>query len=91
LRKLELSPSNDLDVVIDDETYFTFSGEKQVGNSGYFCKDKTKVDPEVKFKSKSKFPQKLLLWLTISGRGLFKPYFAQKTALLTQRRIFKNV
>jgi hypothetical protein len=79
LRKSKLMPSNDLDVVMDDETYFTFSGEKHVGNNDYYSKDKTRVDPEVKYKSKSKFPQKLLVWLAISGRVHSKSYFAQET------------
>jgi transposase len=85
LSKSELMPSNDLDVVMDDETYFTFSGEKHVGNSGYYSKDKTQVDPEVKYKSKSKFPQKLLVWLAISERGHSKPYFAQKNCAINSK------
>ncbi len=89
LSKPKLMPSNDLGVIMDYETYFTFSGEKHVGNSGYYSKDKTQVDPEVKYNSKSKFLQKFLVRLAISGRGHSKPYFAKKP--LIQRRILKYV
>lgn len=68
-------PSNrDVAVVMDDETYLTLDGNDWQGTS-YFTSPTKEVSSEVKFISHTKFPKKVLLWLTISEKGISKPLF----------------
>ena len=60
-------------VVMDDETYLTLDGN-WLGTS-YFTSPTNQVRSEVKFISHTKFPKKVLLWLTISEKGMSKPLF----------------
>jgi hypothetical protein len=72
LRKGPLMPSNKLDIVMDDESYFTLDG--YCGDKGYYAYDDENVDPQVKYKRFNKFPSKLLVWIAISNRGISKPF-----------------
>lgn len=68
-------PANrDVAVVMDDETYLTLDGNDWQGTS-YFTSPTKEVSSEVKFISHTKFPKKVLLWLTISEKGMSKPLF----------------
>ncbi len=84
LAKGILPPSNPVDVVMDDESYFTFSTPDLPGNGHYYCnyKDKISVSDEVRFKFKVKFPPKLIFWIAISQRGKSALYFALKNCSL---------
>lgn len=62
-------------VIIDDEKYFTFRGDHMPGNSGYYTDDKNSCPESVRFVGKEKFPQKILVWIAISDRGLSAPLF----------------
>jgi transposase len=78
LCKNEMKPSNGLEVVVDDESYFPLMGDNTPGNDGYYTSDNTNVNSDVKYKSKSKFQTKVLMWIAISSRGRSRPYFAEK-------------
>ena len=58
-------------VIMDDEKYFTFSGQNMPVNAEY-TKDKRKCLDDVRFAGKEKFPFKVLVWITISVRGMSK-------------------
>jgi transposase len=60
-------------VIIDDEKYFTFSGNNMPGNAGYYSSDKSNCPDKVRFAGKEKFPTKILVWIAISARGMSKP------------------
>lgn len=45
-------------VVMDDESYFTFSGDDMPGNAGFYTQDISSAPDKVRFKSKTKFPKK---------------------------------
>ena len=45
---------------MDDEFYFPMTGHNIPGNDGYYARDKSKVTSDVKFRSKEKFPKKVL-------------------------------
>ena len=62
-----------VEVIMDDEKYFTFSGHNQPANAGYYSNDKSKCPDNVRFAGKEKFPTKVLVWIAISARGLSKP------------------
>lgn len=53
-----LKPSNGLIIIMDDESYFNFQENK---SAYYFTSDKKPVKNEVKFKSRGKFPKKLMV------------------------------
>ena len=78
-----LKPSNEVDVVMDDESYFYLSGHNTPANAGYYASDDILVDSSVKYKRKSKFPGKLMLWLAISPKGHSAPYFMPRNCSIT--------
>ncbi|CAF3167290.1 unnamed protein product [Rotaria socialis] len=61
-------------LIMDDEKYFSFSGDNMPSNAGFWSGDKEHVSPEVNFKSKQKFAPKILVWLGISSKGISAPY-----------------
>jgi hypothetical protein len=61
LSKTNFWPSNGLKIVIDDESYFTLSGENMPGNDGFYSSDRSSTGIEVKYRTKSKFPAKVLV------------------------------
>jgi len=70
LRRGVLKPSSNVDVIMDDESYFTLTGAGMPGNVGYYCDGKKTVAESVKFYGKRKFPQRVLVWCAISPRGI---------------------
>lgn len=68
-------PSENRDVVMDDESYFDENGMPFGGNKYYFTTNENAVSDNVKFRSVKKFPMKVLAWITISPKGHSKPYF----------------
>jgi hypothetical protein len=73
-----MRPTNGCDVILDDECYFSLSGHDLASNSRYYCQRGEKVSPDIQFTKKSKFPQRYLLWLAISAKGISKPFFSPK-------------
>lgn len=61
-------------IIVDDEKYFTFSGEETPGNAGFYSSDKENTPSNVKFKSKQKFEPKILVWLALSSKGISTPF-----------------
>ena len=69
-------------IVFDDEAYFGLFDENHTGSMWYHSSDKSKVQPEVKFRLVEKFPTKMMIWLAISKKGMSKPYFHEKKCAL---------
>ncbi|KAJ3641425.1 hypothetical protein Zmor_027932 [Zophobas morio] len=69
LSENEFAPSNGLEIIIDDESFFTLDGSDTANNRHYYCKSGQVVDTEVYFKRKKKFVSKVLVWVAISPRG----------------------
>ena len=63
-------------VMIDDEAYFPLSNTNLSGNAGYYTSDPNAMPNEVKFKRKSKYEPKLLVWVALSKKGVSKHYIA---------------
>jgi transposase len=61
-------------IIIDDEKYFTFSGDNMPGNAGFYSGNKRDTPPDVKFKCKEKFAPKVMVWLALSSKGISTPY-----------------
>ncbi len=66
---------DDLDFLLDDESYFTLSNSFLPGNDRFYSSNVSKTPESVKNKYKAKFEPKLLVWICISPKGLFKPVF----------------
>lgn len=61
-------------IIVDDEKYFTFSGDDMPGNAGFYTSDKENTPSDVKYKYKQKFAPKILVWLALSSKGISEPY-----------------
>ena len=61
-------------IIIDDEKYFSFWNDNMPKHAVYYCKNKEKVIPDVKFRFKQKFTPKILVWLALSTKGISQPY-----------------
>ena len=66
---------NGTDVIMDDETYIDMNGYDFAGNDSYISSGHESVPDSVKFKAKTKFPAKVLMWVAISRKGHSKAYF----------------
>ena len=77
-------------IIMDDEKYFTFSGDNMPGNSGYYSNDKSICPDEVRFIGREKFPTKILVWIAISARGLSKPLIRPSKSEAINSEIYIN-
>jgi transposase len=62
-----------VDLIMDDEKYFTLTGDV-VSNRCYYTSDRSTAPPDVKFKRRMKFEPKLLVWWAISASGKSSVY-----------------
>ena len=86
-----LLEDDDRDLVIDDESYFTFSGAGMPGNSGFYTTDPNITPPEIKFNQVAKFePDKVMIWVAFSRRGISDIYFAPKKSSMDQETYRKQ-
>jgi hypothetical protein len=90
LSKTKFRPSNGLKIVMDDESYFSLSGENMPGNDGYYSSNKSTTDIEVKYRTKAKFPAKILVWVAISENGRSNAYFAPKNCAIDSKTYSKE-
>ena len=72
-----MSAKNTLDIVMD-ESHFTYSGAQMPGNAGFYTGPGGDAPKEMKFKIKTKFLSRVMVWCAISPRGLSRPVFFQK-------------
>ena len=68
-----LRERENLDVVMDDKTYFTFTGSEMPANTGFYTGPGGYVPNNVRYRPEGKFPRKPLVWMAISPRGVSKP------------------
>ena len=82
-------PTDDIEVVIDDESYFPYHHDEVPCNAGYYCENREDVPPKVQFKFKSKFEPKVLVWMAISSRGHLMLFFAERNCSVNGE-IYRN-
>ena len=58
---------------MNDEKQFCFDGDNMPGSARYYTNDKAKCSDDVRFIGKEKNPQKILMWIAVSNRGMSKP------------------
>ena len=56
-----------LDLVLDDESYFSKSNNNNSGNSGFYTSDVFSTPSDVKYKPKQKFEEHILVYVAISN------------------------
>lgn len=57
-----------------------FNGDNYPGNDFFYTNDLNKCPESVRFKGKEKFPQKILVWIALSERGMSEPLFQESKA-----------
>jgi transposase len=67
-------------MILDDESYFTFSHHELSGNDGYYTDNVESTPDNVKFAGKSKFEPKVLVWCAISSKGISEPVYRSQKA-----------
>jgi hypothetical protein len=85
-RRLATKIFKEKQIVMDDESYFYLSNTRISGNDVYYTPDKSTTPADVKFKWKTKFEDKVLIWAAISGNGLSDAYIHKsKNAINSQK------
>jgi transposase len=75
---------SDVQLVMDDEKYFTFTADI-ASNRSYYTSDPSTTPPDIKFKRRTKFEPKLLVWMAVSPKGMSRVYVHRsKIAVRTQ-------
>lgn len=75
----EFKASNDsIDIVMDDETYINVNGHNFQGVKYYFESGFEEVDDHTRYRDKTKFPEKILIWAAVSRKGISKVMFRRQ-------------
>lgn len=90
MSKKNFRPTNGVKIVMDGESYFPLSGHNLPGNDGYYCSDRSKTNKEVKYRSKEKFPPKIMVWIAISECGYSVPYFGVRFGTMDSKTYAKE-
>jgi transposase-like protein/transposase len=88
LRRGIFKPSIDSEIIIDDESYFTFDGALH-DNDYYHAYEGMQPLDDSQYKFVSKFPGKVMVWLAMSSKGISKP-FVTKSGNAINANIYIN-
>ena len=75
-------------IILDDESYFTFSHHELSGNDGFYTGDIQKTPDNVKYAGKSKFEPKVLVWEAISSKGVSVPLIRPNRAKAVESDVY---
>jgi transposase len=90
LRRGCLRPSLSVQIIEDDESYFTLDGSNHYGHDHYFSHPLLETPENVKFIYKRKFQPKVLVWIAISPYGLSQPYIVPTKGFAINAKIYIN-
>ena len=82
--------TGDAIIIMDDESYFTLDGAGMPGNSGYYTTDMNETPCDVKHRTESKFPEKVMIWNVISEKGCGQLYVSPKRQSMNKEHYIKN-
>jgi len=68
-------------IILDDEKYFTFHNDSDPQNVGFWSKNHSAAPNHVKYKKIKKFPEKVLVWVAISERGISDAYVIRRSSV----------
>ena len=74
LRRGLFKPSNNIVIIMDDESYFTLDGSDSYGNSFYHSYEGLELLDSVKYRMVKNFPEKVMVWVALSARGISEPF-----------------
>jgi hypothetical protein len=80
-----LTKYRELDFILDDESYFTLDHSAQPGNNIFYSSNVNLTPDNVKYKFQEKYPEKLLVYLAISPKGVSKPFFVPSGLAVNQK------
>ena len=72
--KLYRKMATDCNLIIDDEKYFTLSGNNVYCNCYFYSTNPATTPPNIKFRKKAKFEPKVMIWMAISTKGISDIY-----------------
>jgi hypothetical protein len=75
--------------ILDDESYFTLSHTTLAGNDRFYSDNIQKTPEIVKNSYKSKYEEKILVWIAISPMGMSEPYFRQQ-GMAVNRFVYRD-
>lgn len=61
-------------LIIDDDSYFTLNSSKWE-EKNYYVRNGLKITNNDEFIEKTKYPQKVMMWIAISDKGISMPHF----------------
>ena len=76
LARTYFKADNNIVVIMDDESYFTTDGSDTNLNNNYYTHPSLELPDTIKYHPKAKYPQKVLVWVAISEKGISEPYIA---------------
>lgn len=77
-------------IIVDDEKYFTFAGDNMPANAGFYTSNEKESPENVKFKATLKFPKKILVWLTVSSKGISQPFIGKCGGPAISKTVYIN-
>jgi hypothetical protein len=75
--------------ILDDESYFTLSHTTLAGNDRFYSDNIQKTPEIIKNSYKSKYEEKILVWIAISPMGMSEPYFRQQ-GMAVNRFVYRD-
>ena len=83
-RLYRMLSNNDFELIMDDEKYCLLQDQSAPTNRVFYTSDKRTTAPHVKFKRTQKFEPKILVWIAISEKGIYKPFFSKQEQAVSQ-------
>ena len=62
------------DLILDDEKFFTLTGDNVIGNRYFYSTDPTAATAAIKFRKKKKFEPKIMVWMAMLSKGVSDVY-----------------
>ena len=73
----------DRKICMDDERYFTYKSDNLPENNNFYTKSKALTLISVKLKSTTKFPNRLLVWISITDTAISRLFFIERPNSIT--------
>ena len=72
------------DLILDDEKFFTLTGDTVIGNRFFYSTDPTTVSADIRFRKKKKFEPKIMVWVVMSSNGVSDVYVYKSKQAIRQ-------
>ena len=71
---------------MDDECYFTLTNTNIASNNIYYTSNSSTTPSDIKFKTKAKFEEKILVYIVMSSKGISKPVMFPSGLAINQQK-----